>query len=158
MAILDCNIIRRNLAEDTPGASPKPDRMWKKDGVTYYSARLGDVPMPTGEFMMTYPLLASEVKTPDALVGSVGGSLAFTSDFILTNLTMVMLTPGTTPTTARRLIFESLLGTWTCSVNNSLGTETCSSTVRECGRCWCLCDGVLVQSCLHSVCIIVSLF
>ena len=132
-ATLDCHIIQRNLPTNIPGAFPQPKRTWKKNGVTYYSATVGDVPVITPEFMMTHPLLQGPV-TFDAFRTRNSGSLFFNSQFTLRNTSLVMFPPGTTPASAKRMIFESLLGTWTCSANNSLGNDSCSSTIRECGR------------------------
>ena len=131
---LDCDIIQRNLSANIPGAFPQPERTWKKDGVTYYSAMLGNTPVITPEFMTKNSLMMQGLTTPDVLEASVDGSLVFNSQFTLKNTSLVMFPPGTTSASAKRMIFESLLGTWTCGVNNSLGNESCSSTIRKCGR------------------------
>ena len=129
---LDCDIIQRNLSANIPGAFPQPERTWEKDGVTYYSATPWADPVITPEFMTTNPLLQGLMS--NALTAQTSGSLVFKSHFTLWNNSLVMFPPGTTSASAKRMIFESLLGTWTCSVNNSLGNESCSSTIRECGR------------------------
>ena len=133
-ATLDCDIIQRNLPTNIPGAFPQPERTWEKDGVTYYSATLENTPVITPEFMTKNSLMMQGLTTPDVLEASVDGSLVFNSQFTLKNTSLVMFPPGTTSASAKRMIFESLLGTWTCSVNNSLGNESCSSTIRKCGR------------------------
>ena len=143
-AYIHCNIIQRNLPANKPGAFPQPERTWKKDGVTYYSATVGDNPVINPEFMMTNPLLMEGLVSYKALQATRMGSLILNSWFTLANNSLVMFPPGTTRGSAERMIFESLLGTWTCSVNNSLGNESCSSTVRECGM-W-----VLVFACRYA--------
>ena len=131
---LKCDIIRRNLPANIPGAFPQPERTWEKDEVTYYSATPWAYPVITPEFMTKNSLMMQGLTTPDVLEASVDGSLVFNSQFTLKNTSLVMFPPGTTSASAKRMIFESLLGTWTCSVNNSLGNDSCSSTIRECGR------------------------
>ena len=100
--------------------------------MTYYSATPWAYPVITPEFMTTNPLLQGLMS--NALRARTSGSLVFNSQFTLGNNSLVMFPPGTTSASAKRMIFESLLGTWTCSVNNSLGNDSCSSTIRECGR------------------------
>ena len=129
---LKCDIIQRNLHANIPGAFPQPERTWEKDEVTYYSATPWAYPVITPEFLTTNPLLQGLMS--NALTARTSGSLVFNSQFTLGNNSLVMFPPGTTSASAKRMIFESLLGTWTCGVNNSLGNESCSSTIRKCGR------------------------
>ena len=146
---IHCNIVQRNLPANTPGAFPQPERTWKKDGVTYYSATVGDNNFVINpEFVMTNPLLMEGLVRSRALTVTRwrgAGSLVLYTRLTLANNSLLMFPPGTTRASAERMIFESLLGTWTCSVNNSLGNESCSSTVRECGM-WAL---VAVYSLFH---------
>ena len=119
----------------------------EKDGVTYYSVPNGTISsdMITIEFMMNYPFLrsgAARLEDPQALTPESSERLLFQSYFILRNASI--------PMSMGRMIFDSLLGTWTTTVNNSLGSETCSSTIRECGGCFCVrcayaCEGVCVR-------------
>ena len=118
--------------------------------MTYYSATVGDNNFVINpEFVMTNPLLMEGLVRSRALTvtrwGAGAGSLVLNTWLTLANNSLVMFPPGTTRASAERMIFESLLGTWTCSVNNSLGNESCSSTVRECGM-WAL---VAVYSLFH---------
>lgn len=144
--------LESNWEKGIAAVFPAPDIMVEKDGVTYYSAPSGTNPsdMVTIEFMMEYPLLrpgAARLEDPQALQTAVfGDRLTFRSDFALRN--------GSTPISVRCMIFESLLGTWTTTVNNSLGGETCSSTIRECGECLCDC----VKVCLCEVCLCEGVF
>ena len=146
MVNLRCDIgnLDRNLATNTPQVFPRNVPItWKKNGVTYYSNQTGTVVTDiviSPDFIMANPLLISgnqRLEDPQALMPSQESddSLCFNSRFTLRNLTLIVLPPGTTPETARRMIFESLLGTWTCTAANSLGNETCTSTIRECGGC-----------------------
>ena len=121
-----------------------PDITVEKDGVTYTSVPrdVDASTMITMEFMMEYPFLRTgdaRLENPQALEITVFSDiLRFSSYFTLRN--------ASTPASVGRAIFDSLLGTWTTTVNNSLGSETCSSTIRECGGC--LCEGVCVRMCL----------
>lgn len=139
---IHCNIVQKNLPANTPGTFPQPERTWKKDEVTYYSATVGDNPVINPEFMMTNPFLMEGLVRYRALEATRRGSLILYTRFTLVNNSLVMFPSGTTRASAERMIFESLLGTWTCSANNSLGNESCSSTVRECGT-WALHGGCI---------------
>ena len=144
--------LQGNRDEGIAAVFPTPsDVTVEKDGVIYYSVPRGTNPsnMITVEFMMEYPYLrpgAASFETPQALLTAVfGDRLTFRSYFELRNESI--------PMRIGREIFDSLLGTWTTTVNNSLGGETCSSTIRECGECLCevcLCEGVCVR--VFSVC------
>ena len=144
--------LQGNWEEGIAAVFPAPDITVKKDGVTYYSVSSGTNPSDnvTIEFMMEYPLLrpgAARLEDPQALRTAVfGDRLTFRSDFALRN--------GSTPISVRCMIFESLLGTWTTTVNNSLGGETCSSTIRGCGERLCDC----VRVCLCEVCLCKGMF
>ena len=135
--------LQGNREQGIAAVFPTPDVTVEKDGVIYYSVPRGTNPdnMITVEFMMEYPYLmpgAASFETPQALSTAVfGDRLTFTSYFTLRNASITMSTG--------RAIFESLLGTWTTTVNNSLGGETCSSTIREC-----LCEG----DCVRCACVI----
>ena len=145
--------VQGNQEEGIAAVFPTPDVTVEKDGVTYYSIQRGTITtgMITIEFMMEYPLLrpgAARLEDPQALMPAIfGDRLTFRSDFTLRN--------ASTPMSTGRMIFDSLLGTWTTTVNNSLGDEICSSTIRECGGCLCevclcevcLCEGVLCEVC-----------
>ena len=138
--------LQDNREEGIAAVFPTPDVTVEKDGVIYYSVPRGTNPsnMITVEFMMEYPYLrpgAASFENPVALSTAVfGDRLTFRSYFELRNESI--------PMRIGREIFDSLLGTWTTTVNNSLGGETCSSTIRECGECLCevcLCEGVCVR-------------
>ena len=132
-ARLDLPLLNEQSAEDMAGVFPAPpDVTVEKDGVIYYSLPNGVTITPTMEFMMAFPLLTSSTALSSVVVGDV---LTFRSFFTGGN--------GSMPLSMRRMIFDSLLGTWTATFNNSLGSETCSSTIRECGGC--LCEGVLCE-------------
>ena len=140
---LRCDVIntRDNRPTGVPQVFPEPPQQtWDKDGLTYYSlpTAVDPIGMINSEFFMTYPLLMLGLpampRNPLQPSPFIDGSLIFTSTFTFGNLTMSVLPPGVTRERAERTAFENLLGTWTCSLNNSLGTETCSSRVRECGE------------------------
>ena len=123
--------LQGNRDEGIAAVFPTPsDVTVEKDGVIYYSVPRGTNPsnMITVEFMMEYPYLrpeATSFETPQALSTAVFGDiLTFRSFFSLRNASI--------PMRIGREIFDSLLGTWTTTVNNSLGGET-----------WCCYEGAL---------------
>ena len=133
--ILDCQIIGRNLSANIPGALPEPDRTWDRNGVILYSVMVGGNPTLTMEFFDDNPYLMPGIVSPSGLplTALLNGSLALNPYF--ENITMPgVFPPDSSVGDAQRLAFNNILGTWTCSSSNSLGEETCSSTIRECGK------------------------
>ena len=134
--VLDCQLVQRDFTTSTPGAVPEPDRTWDRNGVILYSEIVGGNPNLNSEFFDENPYLMPGIVIPYGLplsANNYDGSLRFRPYF--TNISV----PGIYPAdislrAARRLAFNDILGTWTCSSNNSLGGETCSSTIRECGK------------------------
>ena len=132
-AELESSLLNIRSAEDMAEVFPAPpDVTVEKDGVIYYSLPNRVTITPTMEFMMAFPFLTSSSALSSVVAGDV---LTFSSFFTGGN--------GSVALSMRRMIFDSLLGTWTATFNNSLGSETCSSTIRECGGC--LCEGVLCE-------------
>ena len=132
---LDCQIMLRDLSENIPGALPEPDRTWDRNGVILYSVIVGGNPTLTMEFFDDNPYLMPGIVSPSGLplTALLNGSLALNPYF--ENITMPgVFPPDSSVGDAQRLAFNNILGTWTCSSSNSLGEETCSSTIRECGK------------------------
>ena len=136
-ATLDCQIVQQSIEDNIPGAFPTPDRTWDKDGIILYSVVSEEDPNPELEmdFFMENPYLMRGLVEPSGFPLTIlsTGSLRFNHRF--TNISSMGVYPADiTVRDAQRLAFNNILGTWTCSANNSLGGESCSSTIRECGK------------------------
>ena len=110
---------------------PPPDRRWYKDGVLVYQLPALELRNPTpqvmdnDEFNARFPLLTPSGNDADNILilnddGSISLSfinIAFSGrDFDVDEA------------------LNQLSGNWTCSVNNSMGTETATTIFGECGK------------------------
>ena len=140
-ATIDCQIVQRSSKDNIPGAFPIPDHTWDREGIILYSAIVQDPnPLLEMDFFMENPYLMPGLVDPahfPLAFLKYTGSLRF--NHLFTNLSMAGMMADVYPANisvrdAQRLVFNNILGTWTCTANNSLGGESCSSTIRECGK------------------------
>ena len=118
---------------------PPPDRLWYKDGVLVYRAgqNIGLFPEIRDEFYQTgnNTLLQPGIITPTPLIALNDGSLFL--DWTAVNLTALpdQLPEGVTQETFRMDVFRTLLGTWECELENSLGESEAETALTDCGMC-----------------------
>ena len=114
---------------------PIPERLWYKDGVLVYRARLfAEPPVISEEFYQTgnNSLLQLGVVYPPPLTLLSDGTIIL--DWTAMNLTMPSQLPdGVTEETFRMEVFRTLLGTWECELENSLGESEAETTLTDCG-------------------------
>ena len=124
----------------TPLAFPIPDRTWMRNAVELYTAQDGQSPAETileSNFFMegrNFILFPGVVEPSNPLIASNDGALVFSTLRPTDNLTTDLAELGITSTNFRRRLFEQILGTWSCSVSNSIGRESVQSFIRECGK------------------------
>ena len=127
MIQLDCKI-----QADPPIPLPTPSRSWFKDGELVYTAPLETVP-DVDEYTMANPVLITGVLTPGVFSATADGTIFYNTE--VENITFAMpLPPGTTVEQARVMVFDGLLGNWTCVGNNTLGSSSVTNIIRECGE------------------------
>ena len=127
---LDCTILG-----DIPQPVPLPDRSWFRDGILVASAQSGQNLNLEASFTMMFPIFIAGVFDITAITLTADGLISYTTRFI--NITMPMLgdlPPDIDLPTARAMVFNLLPGTWTCFVNNSLGSASVEYVIRECGK------------------------
>ena len=82
---------------------------------------------------MDNPVLITGVLTPEVFTATADGSILYSTQ--VENITYaVPLSPGTALPQARALLFDGLLGNWTCVANNTLGTSAVTIAISECGE------------------------
>lgn len=123
---------------NTPSAVPEPIRTWTKDGHTIYSQLAGDRNTP--EINKTFLMQGRNVVFMPGLIipqplnptrfGELGIRLSAQGEG---NITMEMPHIGLTRETFAGVVFEEILGVYTCSVSNVYGQDTAQTTIRECG-------------------------
>lgn len=121
--------------ESVNNAQPTPVRTWFKDGEVVYSETVGFSIDLDSEYLMQRPILTPGVLNPITLTLLSAGTVIY--NYLVFNITMPQALPDDfTLQQARQEVFEILLGTWTCIVNNTLGsTPPITYTIRECGKC-----------------------
>ena len=128
--ILDCDVIN-----DVPRPVPSPSLSWFKDDQLVSSVQLSDDPMIEESFLAQNPILMPGVfDVPPFQI--LGGHVIYLST-AFTNITNPMvggLAPDITFMQARRLVLNTLLGNWTCLVNNSLGNASVEYIIRDYGK------------------------
>lgn len=115
---------------------PLTERLWYKDGVLVYRTYTGDTPVIREEFYQTEnnSLLFPGVISPLPLIATSDGTLFL--DWRAINLTRPdQLPDGVTEETFRMEVFKTLLGTWECELENSLGESEAETTLTDCGMC-----------------------
>ena len=125
--------MERDADDSIPRAFPIPERTWDKNGTVLYTALLGDDPFASinQDFFDINPLLMPGVVEMAPLRLTESGSLLF--DLRTMNITLPDLAPP--GVSLARAVFNSILGNWTCRVNNSLGAERASTMISECSEC-----------------------
>lgn len=126
--VLNCSIAE--------GAQPRsiPTRMWLRNGILAYSSQVGESLDPNPDFFIDYPILMMGIFQPNVLTATSDGKLFYVDD--LSNITMPdLLPPGiTTLEEAQPQLFNLSLGNWTCVANSTLGTDSVTYEIRECGK------------------------
>jgi hypothetical protein len=92
--------------------------------------------MISDEFYQTgnNSLLLPGIITPTPLIALDDGSLFL--DWTATNLTLPDQLPDEVSVeTFRMELFRTLLGTWECELENSLGESEAETTLTDCGMC-----------------------
>ena len=132
---LHCFIENRHTRETISGAFPTPDLSWIIQGdLLYQGLEDGEVQL-IPEFFVDPPsriLLAPYSVFPSVLSTDRFGDIEL--NLRAENLThpFSMLPPGVTLDNFRDALFETLLGEWTCRVNNTFGVVSATSTITDC--------------------------
>ena len=130
MIVLHCEIPNEPTMPPLP--LPTPSRSWFKDGKLVYIAELETVP-DVDEYTMDNPVLITGVLTPDVFSATTDGTILYNTQ--VDNITFAMPLPlGTTILQARQLVFDGLIGNWTCVANNTLGSSSVTYVIKECGE------------------------
>ena len=126
--ILECNTERGGH----PNPLPRASRSWFKDGQMVSSTLIGGSALIDESFLMAHPILNIEVfDTPPLTLVPYGDLIVYLGFRNVTSPFSGMLAPTTSIEQARDMVFDILLGNWTCLVNNSLGTSSIDYVVRE---------------------------
>ena len=132
VVMLECEI--PNDPSNPPTPQPLPLQSWFKDGELVYTAPLGTIP-DIEDFVMDKQVLMPGVLDPTTFTADGDGTISYST--VVMNISIpVFLPPNTTIEQARQMLFDLLLGNWTCVANNSLGTSSVTHIVRECGEYW----------------------
>ena len=112
---------------------PRPERAWYKDGVLLYKAGFGESTTINNEFYEAgnNSLLRPGGVEPSPLTSFQDGTLVLT--WGRSNFTGV-LPVGVTIDGYLRNIFSTLLGSWECRLNNSLGEGRAETVLIDCGE------------------------
>ena len=113
---------------------PFPYYLWYKDGVLVYRQTLYiGFPEIRDEFYQTgnNSLLQPGFIIPPPLMALSDGSLVL--DWTVMNLTLPGQAPEEATSELRTEVFRTLLGTWECEVENSLGESEAETTLTDCG-------------------------
>lgn len=125
---LDCDV----PIDSPPTPIPNPQRTWMRNNNVVYTAELGAAP-DASEFFMNNTILTPGTLDPQPFTVLSGGQIFF--NYQVDNISA----PGMIPDVmsieaAERILFNLLLGTWTCSASNELGSDSVTYTIRECGE------------------------
>lgn len=115
-------------------AQPPALRTWLKDGELVYSELDGDS-IDSDEYSIENQILLPGVLDPVTFTTFGDGSIAYNYDVM--NISVPAFVPEgvTTPQQARDVVFDLLLGNWTCVLNSSLGSpDPITYLIRECGK------------------------
>ena len=126
---LDCTVAERGQPRSIP------IRMWLRNGELVYSAPVGEDLDPNLDFFDNNTILSPGIFEPDPLTATRDGKLFYFDN--VKNITMPMLLSDTSIRTieeARSALFDLSLGNWTCVVNSSLGIDSVTYNIRECGK------------------------
>ena len=115
-----------------PYPLPRASRSWFKDGQLVSSTLIGDAVFIDESFLMAHPILNMDVfDTPPLTLLPNGDVIMYLGLRNITSPFSGMLALTTTIEQARDMVFDILLGNWTCVVNNSLGTSSVEFIIRE---------------------------
>ena len=135
----DTNLKGLELRCDMPTSTyPNPIRVWYKDEVVVYRASVGETPSIRDEFYEkgNNSLLQPGLIEPLPLIALTDGTLFL--DWTATNVTLPQLLPdGVTLQSFRRDLFRTLLGSWECELESSLGKSEAETTLTNCGTYLC---------------------
>ena len=113
---------------------PSPSFSWFKDGQPFHN--IFNDPIIEESFLAQKPILMPGVfDVPPLSIILIGYEIHLSTRF--TNIANPMLgglVPDTTLPEARQLVLDTLLGNWTCFVNNSLGSASVEYIIRELGK------------------------
>lgn len=125
--------LRCDLVVEDTFTYPAPVRAWYKDGILLYKAVEGEFPAISDEFYETgnNSLLRHGGFGQSPLTAFSDGSLIL--NWHSSNLTGV-LPVGVTRDVYLRNIFRTLLGSWECQLNNSLGEDRAQTVLIDCGE------------------------
>ena len=122
---LRCNLLQTNHSSPVP----KPIRIWHKDGDL-----LSNGTNISQTFFRERKLLILGVLTPPnfILLGSAF-SVLFLNTSVDNVTTSDLLEDDVPIEVARDMLFDLLLGEFTCSVQNVYGMDTATTVIQECG-------------------------
>ena len=130
MIALECEIPIEPTMPPIP--FPYPSRSWFKDGKLVYIAPISTVP-DISDYTVDNPVLKPGVLTPDVFAALSDGTILYNTQ--VENIIFAMpFPPGTTILQARQLVFNGLIGNWTCVANNLLGSSSVTYVIKECGE------------------------
>lgn len=126
-------VLRCDVRDSSSRANPSPLRSWYKDGELVYSAESFSSP-DLSDYFDNHPIFTIGVLEPVVLTFTSSGTFHY--NIQVENVTFpALLPPCTTLDQARQEVFDLLLGTWTCVVENTLGRDSVTYTFREAGEC-----------------------
>ena len=124
---LECQIPYR-----PPLAYPNPKRTWTKDGILIHSTPHGENPDLT-TYVNGRTLLMPGSLHPTPLTATKDGSIVISYRVNRISSSSIFK-EGYDLSTARDGVFKLLLGTWTCGVSNSYGSDVVTTEIMDCGK------------------------
>ena len=125
--ILSCNINVDFLV-------PTPRRTWYKDGIVIYSNDVDTAP-DLSDFYDNKPILTPGLLSPVTLIASFDGSLMYNTRVDNITSPSVLADLGIAASDVEELIFNLLLGNWTCVLQNDVGMASVQYLVHENRKC-----------------------
>ena len=128
------------IRSEVPMPVPLPTRYWFRNGQLISTAQSGQDLDPEMSFLDQFPIFNPMVfDIPPFQILSANGQVVITTEYNnITNAMLGMLPPGTTVEMTRAMVFNSILGNWTCVANNTLGESSVQYLFRICGECSCV--------------------
>ena len=149
--VLLCDVQPRNLTQGIRSAVPTPRRIWttEPDDVVIYEALDGESPDFNPRFFMSdFRLLLMPGIIPGIPVldiAEINGGLVFNTlvtSNLTSNLTILPDLPRRDAESIGQLVFEEILGSYTCMVENEYGADAATTIISECdGKCF-YCNGI----------------
>ena len=122
---------------------PTPYRTWQLNNHTLYSAFQYEEPSLREVLESDISFFIKDANRillhPDSIVPSAlqiihGGGLYFSLQAENLTLPEAMLPPSINVGNFKEILLETIVGEWSCSVNNSLGEDVAVTIIRICGK------------------------